>query len=280
MGDVSLSKGVRANLLQLQRSEALRNQVTERLATGRRVNRVADDPQDFYAARAVANRVGDLFDIKSGISQALSSAETAQAGLDAVGDLTRQLQGIATAARGGSAEQRQAAAEQFDQIRAQIDSLAADASYGGNALIDDPANSQSVPVGDVSDAEIVVDGAPSSAGALGIGSAAGDYNGFASDADIDAALNDLAGATAQVRSSAGRFGSDIAALNIRGSFTENLSQTLQAAESNLAGADLNEEAARRVALELQDRFAMAGTRFAVRTESLVVDLLGSGGGGR
>ena len=42
----------------------------------------------------------------------------------------------------------------------------------------------------------------------------------------------------------------------------------------------NEEAARRVALELQDRFAMAGTRFAVRTESLVANLLGSGGGGR
>lgn len=280
MGDVSLSKGVRANLLQLQRSEALRNQVTERLATGRRVNRVADDPTDFYTSRAAANRVGDLFEIKSGISQALSSAESAQAGLGAVGDLTRQLQGIATAARGGTAEQRQAAAEQFDRIRSQIDSLAADASYGGNALIDDPADSQSVPVGDVSDAEIVLGGAPSSVGALGIEPAAGDYNGFSSDADIDAALNDLAGATAQVRSSGGRFGSGLAALNTRETFTDNLSQTLQAAETKLAGVDLNEKAARRVALELQDRFALAGTRFAVRTESLVADLLGSAGGGR
>jgi flagellin len=280
MGDVTLSKGVRVNLLQLQRSEALRNQVNEHLATGRRVNRVADDPRDFYAARAAANRVGDLFDIKSGINQALSSAAAAQAGLGAVEDLTHQLQGIATAARGGTAEQRQAAAEQFDRIRAQIDSLAADASYGGNSLIDDPADTQTTTVGDLSDAEIDLGGTPSSADALGIGSAAGDYGGFATDADVDAALNDLADAKARVRSTGGRFGSDIAALNTRETFTDNLSQTLQVAESKLAAANLNEEAARRMALELQDRFATAGLRFAVRTESLVTDLLGSGGGGR
>ena len=114
MGSVNLTNGVRNNLLQLQRTEALRQQVADHLATGRRVNRVADDPQDFYAARAAANRVSDLFDLKSGISQALSSTEVAQAGIGAVEDLTHQLQGIASAARGGTAEQRQAAAEQFD----------------------------------------------------------------------------------------------------------------------------------------------------------------------
>lgn len=277
MADVSLGKGVRANLLQLQRNEALRLQVADRLTTGRRVNRVADDPKDFYTGRAAANRVGDLFDLKSGINQALSSAEAASAGLRAVEDLTRQLRGIATAARGGSTEQRQAAAEQFDRIRTQITSLTGDASYGGVGLIDDPADDQTTPVGDLSGAEITVQGGASSSAALGIGTAAGDYNGFATDADLDAALSDLAGATAQVRSTGQRFGSDIASLTTRRQFTQDLSNTLQAAEDKLTGADLNEEAARQVALRLQDRFAAAGLRFAVRTESLVADILASGG---
>ncbi len=277
MGSVNLTNGVRNNLLQLQRTEALRQQVADHLATGRRVNRVADDPQDFYAARAAANRVSDLFDLKSGISQALSSTEVAQAGIGAVEDLTHQLQGIASAARGGTAEQRQAAAEQFDQIRAQISSLASDASYGGVGLIDDPADNQTTPVGDLSGAAITVEGRAASADALGIGTAATDYNGFATDADIEAALSDLSGALSQTRSTAQRYGSDIAALNTRQDFSQNLSNTLQAAEDKLAGADLNEEAARQVALQLQDRFAAASLKFAVRTESLVADLLGGAG---
>ncbi|MEQ9169572.1 MAG: hypothetical protein RLO05_08245 [Rhodospirillales bacterium] len=276
MADVTLTKGVRANLLQLQRNEALRLQVADRLTTGRRVNRVADDPQDFYAGRAAANRVGDLFDLKSGINQALSSAETASVGLRAVEDMTRQLHGIAMAAKGGTAEQRQAAAEQFERTRSQISNLAADASYGGVHLIDDPADDQTTPVGDLSGAEITVKGGASSSEALGIGTAGGDYNGFATDADIDAALADLAGATRQVRSTSQRVGSDIAALTTRRQFTQDISNTLQAAEDKLTGADLNEEAARMMALQLQDRFATAGLRFTVRTESLVADLLGSG----
>ena len=383
MGDVTLTRGVRANLLQLQRNESLRLQVADRLTSGRRVNRVADDPKDFYAARAASNRVGDLFDLKSGINQAISSAGAADVGLKAVEDLTRQLRGIATAVRGGTAEQRQAAAEQFDRIRTQINSLAGDASYGGVALIDDPADSQTTPVGDLSggaitveggaasaealgigtatgdyngfasagaadvglkavedltrqlrgiatavrggtaeqrqaaaeqfdrirtqinslagDASyggvaliddpadsqttpvgdlsggaITVEGGAASAEALGIGTATGDYNGFASDADIDAALNDLAGATNQVRSTRQRVGSDIASLTTRRQFTQNLSDTIKTAEDKIAGSDLNDEAARQLALQLQDRFATASLRFAVRTESLVADLLGSG----
>lgn len=276
MADVTLTKGVRANLLQLQRNEALRLQVADRLATGRRVNRVADDPQDFYAGRAAANRVGDLFDLKSGISQALSSAEAASVGLHAVENLTRQLRGIATAAKGGTTEQRQAATEQFDRIRSQLSSLADDTSYAGVRLIDDPADGQTTRVGDLSGATVTVEGGSATSDALGIGTAAGDYNGFATDADIDAALNDLAGATRQVRSTGQRVGSDIALLTTRQNFTRDLSNTLQAAEDKLTGADLNEDAARQMALQLQDRFATAGLRFTVRTESLVADLLNTG----
>ena len=276
MADVTLTKGVRANLLQLQRNQSLRLEVADRLTTGRRVNRVADDPQDFYAGRAAANRVGDLFDLKSGINQALSSAEVASGGLQAVEDMTHQLRGLAAAVRGGTAEQRQVAVEQFDRIRTQISSLAGDASYGGVSLIDDPADDQTTRVGDVSGAEITVEGGAASSEALGIGTAAGDYNGFATDADIDAALADLADATRQVRGAGQRVGSDIAALTTRRQFTQDLSNTLQAAEDKLTGADLNEDAARMMALQLQDRFATAGLRFTVRTESLVTDLLNSG----
>jgi len=276
MSDVSLSQGVRANLLQLQRNEALRLRVAENLATGRRVNRVNDDPQDFLTAQALSNRVGDLMERNAAINQAISTASAARDGLGGVESLTRQLQGIAQAARGGTTEQRQAAAEQFDALRGQIGTLASDASFGGVQLIADPADDLTVRTGDLSGAATTLEGQPASAAALGVGSAAGDYNSFASDADIEAALSDLGRAVGSVRTADARVNSDIAALTTRERFNGNLSNTLQDSVDTLTGANLNEEAAAFLALQLQDRFAAAGLRFAVRTESLVVDLLGAG----
>ena len=276
MSDVSLSQGVRANLLQLQRNQALRLEVAERLATGRRVNRVNDDPQDYYTAQALSNRVGDLMERSGAINQALSAAAAARDGLGGVESLTRQLQGIAQAARGGTAEQRQAAAEQFDALRGQMSSLARDASYNGIELVADPADDLTVRTGDISGATVTVEGQAASAAALGIGSAVGDYNGFATDADIEAAIADLGRAVDSVRSADAQVGADIASLETRDRFNRNLSNTLQGSVDGLTGADLNEEAATFLALQLQDRFATAGLRFAVRTESLVVNLLGTG----
>lgn len=276
MSGVSLTQGVRFNLLQAQRNAVLRQQAAEHLSTGKRVNRVTDHPQDYYAAQALTNRVGDLFDLKSGINQALSAAQTAQDGLTAVHSLTRQLQGLAQSAQGGTAEQRQAAAEQFDALRGQISSLAADASYGGVRLIADPAASQTVGVGDLSGGSITLQGQAASAAALGIGTAGVDYNSFATDGDIQAAVSDLTRAVGTVRTAESRTGSSIAQLTTRRTFSDNLSNTLQGSASRLTGADLNEEAAKAVALQLQDRFTAAGLQFAVRTQSLVVDLLGTG----
>ncbi len=266
------------NLIQLQRGQALRLEVAERLATGRRINRVQDDPQDFITANVLANRIGDLAERRTRIQQAQGSAETAQLGLRAVEDLTRQLRGIATAARGGTAEQRQAAAGQFDAVRDQIGSLAADSSYGGVSLIDDPADDQTVQVGDLSDARVRLEGQPASAAALGIGTAAGDYNGFAADADIDGAIADLARATDSLRAGQSAFASDQAVLTTRDRFSGDLSNTLEAGRARLNDADLNGEAARRLALQIQDELGQGALRFAARTERLVVDLLASGEG--
>lgn len=275
MDAVSLNQRVRFNLQQLQQNEALRLQTAERLATGRRVNRVADDPKDFFTAQALSNRIGDLISSRTNIGQGQSAVTAAADGLRAVESLTRQLRGIANAARGGSVEQRQAAAEQFDEIRNQITVLANDASFAGTSLISDPAESLSVPVGDLSGARVTVGGQPSTASGLGLGAAAGNFNNFASDADIDAALANAENATRAVRSIQARFGSDQATLTTRGRFAGNLSGTLQAAEGRATSADLNEEAARRLALQLQDQLGQGALRFAVRTDRLVVDLLGA-----
>jgi len=272
---VTLNRNVRFNLQQLQQNEALRLRTAESLARGRRVNRVQDDPEDFFTAQAISNRIGDLINTRTNIGQGRSAVEANQIGLRAIEDLTRQLRGIVNAARGGSLEQRQTAAEQFDAVRDQITALANDVSFAGTSLIGDQADDLTIGVGDISDAEITIAGERSTANGLGLGTATGTFNNFATDADIDAALAQAENATRSVRSTQAQLGSDQASLSVRDRFSRDLSSTLQASESRLTSADLNEEAAQRLALQLQDQLAQGALRFAIQTDRLVVDLLGS-----
>jgi flagellin len=50
-GDIVLSAGVRANLLQLQKTSDLITQTQTKLATGKRVNSALDNPVNFFTAR-------------------------------------------------------------------------------------------------------------------------------------------------------------------------------------------------------------------------------------
>ena len=50
MSDIVLSAGVRANLLQLQKTADLMTSTQTRLATGKRVNSALDNPINYFTA--------------------------------------------------------------------------------------------------------------------------------------------------------------------------------------------------------------------------------------
>ena len=52
MANVTLSAGIRQNLLSLQNTAALLGQTQERLATGRKVNSALDNPNNFFTSQA------------------------------------------------------------------------------------------------------------------------------------------------------------------------------------------------------------------------------------
>ena len=273
MTDVSLSATTRTNLLDLQRSADLRLRTTDRISTGREVNRVTDDPVRIFQAFAVSKRVTDLFDLKKGTGQAISAVESALAGTDAIEDLTDQLRGLTISARNATDEQRQDIAAQFDVLRNQIDALAADVSYGGVSLLDNPAGSITQLTGDISQGSITVSGQSSDVSALGIGSAISSYNDFATDADIDAALAGIGGAVTTLRTQAADFGYNVAALTIAEDFNQSLTQTLQAGNDKLINADLDQEAANLLSIRIRDQLRQEGLRVAQQSESAVFQLL-------
>src|SRR6185503_10107365 len=139
LNDITLSGGLRSNLANLQLVAALQNRTTERLATGRRVNRAVDDPSAFFAAANHRGRASDLAARKDAMGEAIQTIGAADEGISAITSLIEQAKGLAADARTANTADRATLATQFNSLRTQIDQLAGDASYKGINFLDSSA---------------------------------------------------------------------------------------------------------------------------------------------
>lgn len=251
---------------------SLTNQTNERLATGLKVNRAADDAPAFLLAQSLNARAGDLLALKDGIGQAASTLGSALNGIDAISGLANQLKGIAAAARGGTAAERAAAAAQFDEFLSQIDNLAGDVSFNGINLLSSPPGNLTVAFNQSGSSSLTISGVASDSASLGIAGAVGTHNNFATDADIDNALGQINQAINTLRTTASTLGSNITLLNTRLNFTNNLVNELQTGASKLINADLNEEAAKLLSLRVRSRLGLISLNIANENQKSILDL--------
>jgi flagellin len=103
MSDITLTPGVRQNLLSLQNTAELLNVTQNRLATGKKVNNAFDNPVSFFASQSLSNRASDLSSLLDQIGQAQQTLNAANQGLTS---LTSLLQSALS-----TAKQAQSAAE-------------------------------------------------------------------------------------------------------------------------------------------------------------------------
>ena len=167
--NIALSAGMRNSLLSLQRNNISTGIYQQRLATGRKVNSPLDNPTNYFAASAARNRADDLMERKDAIGQAISTLNSANAGLTAIMQLLGSAKAIAeTSTASTSAIARDSFAATFNTILDNIDTVARDSVYGGtNLLAQDSLVVQfSEQAGSSS---LQVSGIDCTSGALGIG---------------------------------------------------------------------------------------------------------------
>ena len=87
MSDITLSPGVRQNLLSLQNTADLLNVTQNRLATGKKVNTAFDNPVAFFASQSLSNRASDLSSLLDQIGQAQQTLNAANQGLTSLTSL-------------------------------------------------------------------------------------------------------------------------------------------------------------------------------------------------
>jgi flagellin len=256
---INLSGAVRSTLFGQNQTSALGARTDQRLATGQSVNSPIDGAAEFFASRALSDRASGLNAAKDGVDQALSTIDAAQNGLDAIGALAEQAEGIAIAAQNTSdPDQRAALQSQFNELTNQINSIAQDSGFGGTNLVQ--SDNLDISLNETGSSTETIEGVDSSAAGLGFGTA-----DFSSDAGIQAALGQATGAVDATRTNAATLASSSSALQTRINFTEDLANTLEEGAAKLTEADLNEEAANR--LSLQTRQALGNNALSLGTES-------------
>jgi flagellin-like hook-associated protein FlgL len=96
---ITLSAGVRQNLLSLQSTASLMGLTQNRLATGKKVNSALDNPTSFFTSQSLGNRASDLNSLLDSIGQAQKTLEAADKGLTSLTKLVESAKSIAKQAR-------------------------------------------------------------------------------------------------------------------------------------------------------------------------------------
>ena len=268
--NVNLSSATRTNLLALQSTTDLIGRTQERLSTGLKVNSAIDDAISFFQASSLSDRASDLSTLKDDVDQGISMLKTAIAAIEAISDLVDQAKGLALAAKSdANVINRSKSAVQFNDLREQLDNLSNDASYKGTNLVKGSPANLKVTFSEDGSSTLTISGVSSDSSGLSLSTAAGN---FATDANIDTAINQLDSALSTLRSSASSLGSSASVLSLRLDFTENLINSLEEGAAKFINADLNQESANLLTLQTRQQLGVIGLSIAQQSEQSILRL--------
>ena len=98
--NISLTSGMRQNLLALQTTNVLQELTQQRLATGKKVNTALDNPTNFFTALSHTNRANDLLAFKDAISESIQTIKATDNAISAITKLIESAKALAEDAKG------------------------------------------------------------------------------------------------------------------------------------------------------------------------------------
>ena len=137
MSNITLSAGIRQNLLSLQDTAANLTTTQEHLSTGKKINTAFDNPTSYFTSQSLNNRANDLSALLDQIGQGQQTLDAANNGLSSLTSLLEQA--LSTAQQ---AQQTTPTAAAVSTGSVALTSLNA----GGNLLVNVGANTYTVAI--------------------------------------------------------------------------------------------------------------------------------------
>lgn len=229
-----------------------------------------DNATAFFASQGFLDKANDLSNIKDATSTALQTLNATNNGIDAVSKLVDQAKGIATTAlQTQDPTQRAAYAQQFDDLRGQIDGIVKDSSLNGRNLIDGTSGSLTVGFNPDNTSTLTIQNKDLTSTGLGV---AASTNAFANNSDINTALSNLSTASTTLRTTAASISDNATVISTRSDFISKSIDTLKEASDNLTNDDINEQAANLLALQVKNQLGIQALSISNQAQQNVLKL--------
>jgi flagellin len=169
-----------------------------------------------------------------------------------------------------SQAQRTSLVAQYNNVLAQINTTAQDASFNGINLLS--GDTLKLTFNETGKSTLSITGVTFNSAGLGLSTLVSGTD-FLDNSSANKALTALNTASTTLRSEASTLGSNLSIVQIRQDFNKNLINVLQTGSSNLTLADTNEEAANSQALSTRQSIAVSALALANQSQSSVLQLL-------
>jgi flagellin len=103
ISDISLTSGMRSNLISLQNTVDLMDRTQERLSTGKKVNSALDNPVNYFAAQSHTTRANTISSYKDSMNEAIQTIQAANDAITSLESLIETARGLGQAASSASA---------------------------------------------------------------------------------------------------------------------------------------------------------------------------------
>ena len=267
MQPITLTSGMRANLVSLQNTNSLLELTQKRLASGKKVNSALDDPVAYFTAVAHEQRAGDLAARKDEMTEAVQTVKAADAGIQSINTLIAAAKSLASAALSSDATAADTLKTQYDTVLTQITKMAGDSGYKGVNLLGGSSTGLTVKFDEGGDSNLRLTGfdATSASTGLSLSTAAWTATGSIAPTAIDAAITALDSAKDTLRTQSSKLANNLSIITARQEFTQGMINVLKDGAAGLTNADMNEEGANM--LMLQTRQALGTTSLSLASQA-------------
>jgi flagellin len=232
------------------------NRTFERLSTGKRISRAADDAAGLGISARLGAQVRSIDAAVRNAYDGISLVQTAEGGLSEIESAITRMRELAVQSANGtlSSTDQDNLQEEFSQLQSQVDQVANSTTFNGISLLNassaitlqvGPNTTAGVDTLDVSTTDAT--GATLGVSSLSIGSG-GDSS--AAIAALDTALDTVTSARGSLGASQNRIESSISALQVR-------SENLAAANSRILDVDVAKETAELAKFQILQQSALS-----------------------
>ena len=246
-------------------SQGSLNQALQRLSSGLRINSAKDDAAGLAIAEKMLSQTRGMTVAMRNANDGISAAQTAEAGLSAVSGHLQRMRELAVQAASGQYDSTNRAAldKEFQQLASEITRAVDATNFNGKKLLDGNFTSISFQIGATTTSESTIAVSISSVGSTGLGSISDVSAATTAMSALDAAINNVNSARADLGAVQARFEGVLTQLSAAQENTE-------AARSRIMDTDYAAETAKLARAQILQQ---AGTAMLAQANALPQNVL-------